>query len=102
MDVEAALRHDARHVDAVEIDPAVVDISRRYNAGAPYSDPRVTIFVDDARAYLARAQPGYDLVIFGFLDSQALFSTMSNVRPVCRRRRGRAGAAPCQAVIDRS
>ncbi len=80
MDVEAALRHDARHVDAVEIYPAVVAISRRYNAGAPYSDPRVSIFVDDAWAYLARAQPGYDLVIFGFLDSQALFSTMSNVR----------------------
>jgi hypothetical protein len=79
-DVQAALECGARHVDAVEIDPAIIGISRRYSAGAPYSDPRVTVVNDDARAYLARARPGYDLVVFGFLDSQALFSTMNNVR----------------------
>ena len=79
-DVEAALASGARHVDAVEIDPAIVDISRRFNAGAPYSDPRVSVHVDDARSYLARARPGYDMVLFGFLDSQALFSSMNNVR----------------------
>ncbi len=79
-DVEAALAAGSRHVDAVEVDPAVVAISRRFNAGAPYSDPRVSVHVDDARSFLARAKPGYDLVVFGFLDSQALFSTMNNVR----------------------
>ena len=52
----------------------------RFNAGAPYSDPRVSAHVDDARSYLAKAKPGYDMVVFGFLDSQALFSTMNNVR----------------------
>jgi hypothetical protein len=70
----------ARHVDAVEIDPAIIGISRRFNAGAPYSDPRVSVHIDDARSFLAKATPGYDLVVFGFLDSQALFSTMNNVR----------------------
>ncbi len=79
-DVQAALECGARHVDAVEIDPAIIRISHQYSAGAPYSDPRVKVINDDARAYLARAQPGYDLVVFGFLDSQALFSTMNNVR----------------------
>jgi spermine/spermidine synthase len=79
-DVEEALATGARHVDAVEIDPAVVGVSRRFNAGAPYSDPRVSIHIDDARSFLARATPGYDMVVFGFLDSQALFSTMNNVR----------------------
>ena len=79
-DVEAALAAGARHVDAVEIDPAIIRISRQFNAGAPYSDPRVSIFIDDARSYLAKARPGYDMVVFGFLDSQALFSTMNNVR----------------------
>jgi hypothetical protein len=79
-DVEAALAAGARHVDAVEIDPAIIGVSRRFNAGAPYSDPRVSVHVDDARSYLAKAAPGYDLVLFGFLDSQALFSTMNNVR----------------------
>ena len=69
-----------KHVDAVEIDPAISSTSRRhFNAGAPYSDPRVAIHIDDARSYMAKATPGYDMVVFGFLDSQALFSTMSNV-----------------------
>jgi hypothetical protein len=79
-DVESALEAGARHVDAVEIDQTVIDLSRKFNAEAPYSDPRVSVQIDDARAFLARATPGYDMVIFGFLDSQALFSTMNNVR----------------------
>ncbi len=79
-DVEGAIIAGARHIDAVEIDPVVVQVSRRFNAGAPYSDPKVTVHVDDARAFLARAKPGYDLVAFGLLDSHALFSSMNNVR----------------------
>jgi hypothetical protein len=79
-DVEVALASGARHVDAVEIDPAIIAISRRFNAGAPYFDPRVTVHEDDARSFLAKARPGYDLVVFGYLDSQAFFSNMSNVR----------------------
>jgi hypothetical protein len=79
-DVEAALEAGVRHVDAVEIDPVVVQISQRFNAAAPYADPRVSVRVDDARAYLQRSRRDYDLVVFGFLDSQALFSSMSNVR----------------------
>ncbi|HEY5227433.1 MAG TPA: hypothetical protein VIJ19_02775, partial [Opitutaceae bacterium] len=80
LDVEAALAAGVRHVDAVEIDPAIIGLSRRFNAGAPYADPRVSIHIDDARSYLAKASPGYDHVVFGFLDSQALFSSMNNVR----------------------
>lgn len=79
-DVQAALLAGAGHVDAVEIDPGIIRISRRYNAGAPYDDPRVSVHADDARSYFAKAAGGYDLVVFGYLDSQALFSYMSNVR----------------------
>jgi len=79
-DVQAALLSGVRHVDAVEIDPVLVQISRRFSPAAPYDDPRVSVHVDDARAFLQRAVPGYDLVVFGFLDSQALFSYMSNIR----------------------
>ena len=79
-DVEAALACGAKQVDAVEIDPAIIDISRRFNAGAPYADPRVTVHIDDARSFIAKAKPGYDMVVFGFLDSQALFSSMNNIR----------------------
>ena len=79
-DVQAALAAGAGHVDAVEIDPVIVGISRRFNADAPYSDPRVSVHVDDARSYFSKAVKGYDLVVFGYLDSQALFSSMSNLR----------------------
>ncbi len=79
-DVQGALAAGAAHVDAVEIDPVVAAISRRFNADAPYNDPRVTLHVDDARSFISKAKPGYDLVTFGYLDSQALFSSMSNLR----------------------
>jgi hypothetical protein len=79
-DVQAALWSGARHVDAVEIDPAIVAVSRRFSAGAPYSDPRVSVHVDDARSFIAKADPGYDIVAFGYLDSQAMFSNMNNIR----------------------
>lgn len=79
-DVQGALAAGASHVDAVEIDPVLAAISRRFNADAPYLDPRVTLHVDDARSFLSKAKPGYDLVTFGYLDSQALFSSMSNLR----------------------
>ena len=79
-DVLGALASGVRHVDAVEIDPMVVQISRRFNAAQPYADPRVTLHIDDARSYLAKATKGYDAVVFGLLDSHALFSSMNNVR----------------------
>lgn len=80
MDVEAALLSGVGHVDAVDIDPRLIDLARRDNAAGCYDDDRVTVHVDDARAFLQNARPGYDLVVFGFLDSQTLFSSMSNIR----------------------
>jgi hypothetical protein len=80
MDVQAALLSGVRHVDAVEIDPAIIRLSKKFSAGAPYSDPRVSVHIDDARSFEAKAAPGYDLAVFGYLDSQALFSSMNNVR----------------------
>jgi predicted membrane-bound spermidine synthase len=40
----------------------------------------VTLFNTDARAFFRRTSRQYDMVIFGFLDSQSLFSQMSNIR----------------------
>jgi hypothetical protein len=79
-DVEAGLRAGAKHIDAIEIDPAIIAASNRFNAGAPYANAKVRVVIDDARSFIKHAKPGYDLVVFGFLDSQALFSSMSNVR----------------------
>jgi hypothetical protein len=80
LDVEAALLAGAEHVDAVEIDEELVKLSRRFSAAGVYDIPRVTVHIDDARAFFRRTPHKYDLVVFGFLDSQALFSHASNIR----------------------
>ena len=79
-DVAAALQHGARHVDAVEIDPVIVDLGRRYHPDRPYSDPRVTVVVDDARHFLRNTAKRYDLVVFALIDSLTMQSSFSGVR----------------------
>lgn len=80
LDVEAALLSGARSVDAVEIDPVLKNLSHRFNAADIYSDPRVKTRIEDGRAFLQAADQKYDMVVFGLLDSQALFSYSSNIR----------------------
>lgn len=79
-DVAAALRHGADHVDAVEIDPVILALGRKYHPEGPYSSPHVTIHNDDARAFFKKTKRSYDLVIFGYLDSHTLFSSFSSLR----------------------
>jgi hypothetical protein len=80
VDVEAALLSGAKRVDALEIDPAIIRLGRFFNASQSYNDHRVTVFNTDARAFFRRTNQRYDMVVFGFLDSQSLFSQMSNIR----------------------
>jgi hypothetical protein len=80
MDVEGALLSGATHVDAVEIDPRIVDLGIRFNASGAYVDPRVDVHVTDARAFVARTDRMFDAVVFGFLDAQTLLSSHGNVR----------------------
>jgi hypothetical protein len=78
-DVAGALRGGAREVHAVEIDPVILRLAERHPE-RPYADPRVTVHLDDARAFLARDTRDYDLIIFGTLDSHVLMSSKSTVR----------------------
>jgi hypothetical protein len=79
-DVAAALRNGATHVDAVEIDPSLVKLGRKYHHEHPYDSPQVNVVVDDARAFFKRASQKYDLIVFGFLDSHTMFSSLSVLR----------------------
>jgi SAM-dependent methyltransferase len=79
-DVAAALRHGAKHVDAVEIDPVIVRLGRQYHPDRPYSDPRVTVVTDDARHFLRTTTRKYDLVVFALIDSLTMQSSFSGVR----------------------
>jgi SAM-dependent methyltransferase len=79
-DVAAALRMGASHVDAIEIDPAIVYLGRAYHPEHPYDDPRVNVIVNDARNFFRTAHQQYDLIIYGVLDSHTALSHASNLR----------------------
>ena len=79
-DVAAALRHRSRAVDAVEIDPKILDLGRRRHPEHPYDDPRVSAHLTDARAFMKRTTARYDLILFGLLDSHTQLSDYSNMR----------------------
>ena len=79
-DVAAALRHGVEHVDAVEIDPVIIRLGKRWHPDRPYFDPRVTVINDDARHFLRTSTKKYDLVVFALIDSLTLQSSFSGVR----------------------
>jgi spermidine synthase len=79
-DVAAALRHGARHVDAVEIDPVILRLGAEGHPDKPYNDPRVTVINDDARHYLRTTMKQYDLIVFALIDSLTVQSSFSGVR----------------------
>ncbi|MCA9804775.1 MAG: methyltransferase domain-containing protein [Cyanobacteria bacterium HKST-UBA02] len=79
-DVAAALRNGAGHVDAVEIDPRILEIGKQMHPNKPYSDDRVTTYNMDARTFLKNTDSKYDFIVFGLLDSHAAFSSMSSLR----------------------
>jgi SAM-dependent methyltransferase len=79
-DVAAALRNGAQHVDAIEIDPAILMEGKLGHPEHPYADPRVHAVVNDARTFLRTTNRHYDMVVYGLLDSHTLLSHASSVR----------------------
>ncbi|MBM2821294.1 MAG: Spermidine synthase-like protein [Thermoleophilia bacterium] len=79
-DVALALAKDAEHVDAVEIDPEILDLGRRRHPDRPYDDPRVTTHVGDGRAYLERTRERFDLILFALPDSLVLVTGGGAIR----------------------
>ena len=79
-DIAAALRAGVPEIHAVEIDPVILDLGYRYHPEDPYHHPQVKVYVTDARVFLKNTNETYDLIVFGTLDSQTLFSSMGNIR----------------------
>ena len=79
-DVQAALSHGARHIDAVEIDPVLNEIGRRDHPNRPYDDPRVTIHYDDGRSFVRKTDRQYNLIVYALVDSLVLHSGYSSLR----------------------
>jgi len=79
-DVAAALRQGSTRIDAVEIDPAIYRLGREIHPERPYSDPRVTTSVTDARRFIRRSEQRFDVIVYGLLDSHSLLSANTSVR----------------------
>jgi SAM-dependent methyltransferase len=79
-DVAAALRRGAEHVDAVEIDPRLMEIAEENHPDDPYGDPRVDTHVDDGRAFLERSDQRWDKILLALPDSLTLVQGQSSVR----------------------
>jgi SAM-dependent methyltransferase len=79
-DVAIALKEGARHVDAVDIDPRILQIGAEKNIDRPYATPRVTRHVNDGRAFLESTANKYDLILFALPDSLTLVSGASQIR----------------------
>ncbi|MGH7197680.1 MAG: spermidine synthase [Candidatus Omnitrophota bacterium] len=79
-DVAAALRSGSRTIDAVEIDPAILEFGKQLHPEFPYQAPNVKITVDDARAFIRSSRIKYDVIVYGLLDSHALLSGKGGIR----------------------
>jgi hypothetical protein len=79
-DVAIALSKGAQHVDAVDIDPRIVQIGEQRHPDRPYDDPRVETYVNDGRAFLEQSDKKYDLILFALPDSLVLVSGASAIR----------------------
>ena len=79
-DTALALAMGAKHVDAVEIDPELAQIGRDFHPEKVYSDPRVTVHVNDGRAFLNQSRDKYDLIVYAVTDSLTLVSSTAGVR----------------------
>lgn len=77
-DVLAAVQHGARSVDAIEIDPVVVSLGKKWNPA--FSSDKVHVYNADARHFVMNGTKKYDLIVFACLDSLGVTGLGSSVR----------------------
>jgi spermidine synthase len=80
VDIQNALVHGARSVDAVEVNRAVVGFMRGEFAdysGNLYAQARVRVVEDEARSYIRRSSDRYDLIAMTVVDSWAALASGS-------------------------
>jgi len=64
----------------VEIDPVIAMLGKTRNPLRPYNDPRVSLHIDDGRAFMTQTNQKYDLIIFALTDSLVKVSSLSQLR----------------------
>lgn len=79
-DVAEALLHNVRTVTAVDIDPQIIEVGKRYHPNKPYASKNVKIVINDGRLFINNTKEKYDLIIFALTDSLTLSNANSNLR----------------------
>ncbi len=71
-DILQAMYHTIKHIDAVELNPQVIDlVKEKYAdfAGRIYSSANVNLHIGEARSYVATTNEAYDLINISLLDA---------------------------------
>jgi hypothetical protein len=76
--VSSALAAGSADVDAVEIDPQIIQIGKQYNPD--YASLKVHLICDDARHFFSNCKKRYDVIDFSTLDSHTVSGLGSSVR----------------------
>ena len=76
-DAAAAIRGGAKDIDAVEIDPGIIQIGSSCHPENPYQHANVHIINDDARHYIRHTNKKYNLIVYGLLDSSSTLTANS-------------------------
>lgn len=79
-DVAIARLKGAGHIDAVDIDPRILEIGRQSNPDRAYQGEVVTQHANDGRAFLEGTDKKYDLILFALPDSLTLVNGASQIR----------------------
>jgi len=79
-DTAYALERGVSYIDAVEIDPAIIHIGKKYHPQRPYHSKKVNVIQNDARNFIQHTKNKYDLIIYGMLDSHSSLSGRGGIR----------------------
>lgn len=78
-DAAGGIRNGAKNITAVEIDPAIISLGRKYHPENPYTSPSVNVVNNDARSFFATTTEKFDVISFSLLDSHTT-TAMTNAR----------------------
>ena len=79
-DTAYALQKGVEKIDAVEIDPVIINIGQKYHPQKPYQSNKVNVIINDARNFIQHTKNKYDLIVYGLLDSHASLSGRGGIR----------------------
>jgi len=79
-DVASANRFNIKNITAVEIDPIILDLGKRYHPENPYNFENVETEVNDARNYISDTNNKFDAIVYALLDSQTNLSSKGGIR----------------------